>query len=795
MVFSSITLIAQKVSGLKDIDPKQSCTIVFASDNKKVFAASNEDFYNIFGTIWFIPATSGKYGRIYFGWNNIHEGLKFPQGGMNEKGLFFDAATARTVVVPNDSTKPRYEGNIALKVLEECSTVEEVIALFNRYDQGGTIGGQYLFGDQFGNSVIIEPNNFVRKNDRYQIVTNFYHSTVKPENITDIRYRLASGLFAETENISVELFRSILYATHYEDYSGSLVTTLYSYICDLKKGDIYIYHFHNFDEVVKINLQEELKKGERYQSIISLFSQESFASKRYISQRTLEMLNEITSEKGIKEAIAFLNEIKQGKYKEYRLALELSHLIAFGNENLQKGNTDEAIEIFKYAVSDYPQSINAYEKLGEAYIKTGNIDLGIENYNNAIELNPDSASAKEILDRLDKRLTEKAQEIHEKVLVIDSHVDIAGTQYSTPGQLDPGTDNPILRCDLVKMGHGIIDAVFLAVTTSEGELSKKGYENAYIESIGKFQAIRHLTELYPDRCALALSSNDVENINQSNRKAIMIGLEGGYLIGDDLTRIDKLYELGIRYITLIHNGYNQICDSSDPFDTPGYDKTTHNGLNEFGKRVVAKINQVGIICDVTHMSKESFYGLIEISRAPVIASHSNCSSLCNHIHNLDDEQIRTLAKKGGVVQITAIGNLLKPIFPEYYKEEWKIAKEIGLPLGKLWTMSEQEREVYLPKFEEFKRRWAEYAKKCDAATVKDLVDHIDHIVKIAGIDHVGIGSDFDGGGGIPGFENHGEALNITIELVRRGYSESDIQKIWGGNLLRVWKEVERVAFQ
>lgn len=795
MIISSITLIAQQISGLKDIDPKQSCTIVFASDNKEVFAASNEDFYNIFGTIWFIPADNGKYGRIYFGWNNIHEGLTFPQGGMNEKGLFFDAAVARPVVVPHDSTKPQYDGNIALKAMEECSTVEEVIALFNRYDQGGTVGGQYLFGDRFGNSVIIEPNNFLRKTGRYQLVTNFYHSSVKPGNITDIRYRLASELFSKSDNISVELFRNILYATHYEDYSGSLVTTLYSYICDLKKGDIYLYHFHNFEEVVKINIHEELKKGERSQSIISLFSQECFAAKRFISQRILGMLNEITEEKGINEAIAFLRDIKRLEYKDYLLTVELAHLIAFGNENLLKGNTDEAIEIYKYAVSEYPQSINAYEKLGEAYIKSGNIGLGIQNYNKAIELTPDSLSSKDILDRLNKGITDKAREIHERALVIDSHVDIAGTQYATPGQLDPGTDNPILRCDLVKMERGSIDAVFLAVTTSEGKLDKQDYENAYKEAMGKIQAIRRLTELYPDKCALALSSNDVENINQSNRKAIMIGLEGGYMIGDDLFNIDKLYKLGTRYISLIHNGYNQICDSYDPLDTPGYDKATHKGLSEFGKRVVAKMNQVGIICDVTHMSKESFYDLIEFSRAPVIASHSNCSSLCNHIHNLDDEQIRTLAKKGGVVQITAVGNLLKPIFPEYYKEEWKIAKEIGLPLGELWTMSEKEREVYLPKIEEFKKRWAEYAKKCDAATVKDLVDHIDHIVKIAGIDHVGIGSDFDGGGGIPGFENHSEALSITIELVRRGYSESDIRKIWGGNLLRVWKEVERVASQ
>jgi len=392
-----------------------------------------------------------------------------------------------------------------------------------------------------------------------------------------------------------------------------------------------------------------------------------------------------------------------------------------------------------------------------------------------------------------RKLIQESAAIHERAVIIDSHVDIAGVQYAAPGQLDPSIDNPILRCDLVKMERGGIDAVFLAVTTKDGKLIKQDYEKAYNEAIGKFQAIHRLTELHPDKCALALSSKEVESINQSKRKAIMIGFEGGYAIGDDLYNIDKLYGLGIRYITLIHNGYNQICDSSDPLYTPDYDKTIHNGLSDFGKNVVTRMNQVGIICDASHMSEKAFYDLIETSKAPVIASHSCCRALCDHHRNLNDDQIRALAKNGGVVQLAVVGSFLKPIFPEYYKEEWKIANEIGLPLGELRSMSEKEREAYLPKIDVFKKRWAEYAKKCDAAAVKDLVDHIDHIVKIVGVDYIGIGTDFDGGGGIPGFENHGEALNVTLELLRRGYSEIDIQKIWGGNLLRVWRQVERVA--
>lgn len=781
-------------SSVSGLDSRQSCTIIYASDSKIALAGNNEDYTNPFGTIWFIPADSEKFGRVYFGWRS--EGRNIPQGGMNDQGLFFDGATAENIVVPHDSSKPRYESNLTFKAMEECSTVEEVVKLFDRYDNGGTWNGQYLFGDRFGNSVIIEPNTIIRKNGKYQIVTNFLQSKIKPENITDKRYRIASELFEKTENISIDLIRRILNATHWEEYSGSMTVTLYSYICDLKKGDIYIYHFHNFDEVVKINLKEELKKGERFQSILSLFPYETFASKRYNAQRTVGLLLERAQEKGIggdTGAIALFREIKRGDFKSYNLSVVEGHLLACGYEYLQQGQTKEAIEIFKYAAEEYPQSATIYEGLGEAYGKAGYMDLAIQNFKKSLDLDPDRENARMMLDLLEKEIINKAREIHERAIILDSHVDIAGPQYATTKILDPGIDNPVLRCDLVKMEQGGIDGIFLAVTVKEGGLNEKEFRKGYKEAIRKFEAIHRLTRLYPDRCALALTSNDVERINGSGKKAIMTGLEGGYVIGNDLSKIEKLYNLGTRYITLVHNGYNLICNSSDSSDTLDDDNTLHNGISEFGKKVVANMNQLGIICDVSHMSEQSFYDLIEISRAPVIASHSCCRTLCDHVRNLSDNQIRALAKKGGVVQLAAVSSFLKPIFVDYYKEEWKIAKEIGLPLGELRTMSEQQRTTLLPTINEFKKRWAEYAKECNAATVKELVDHIDYIVKIAGIDHVGIGTDFDGGGGIPGFENHSESLNVTIELVRRGYSENEIGKIWGGNLLRVWREVERVA--
>jgi tetratricopeptide (TPR) repeat protein len=380
------------------LDSKQRCTIIYASDGKTALAGNNEDYKSPFGTIWFLPAEKGKFGRVYFGWQA--HGVHFPQGGMNDRGLFYDGASAENVTVPRDSSKPLYKGNLILKAMEECSTVEEVLKLFERYDV--PLGnGQFLVGDRFGNSAIIEATGaIIRKKGTYQIVTNFFQSKTKPENITDTRYRMATEMLEQSENISVDLFRRILNAVHWEEYSGSMTVTLYSYICDLKKGEIYVYHFHNFEDAVRIKLQDELKKGERSQSIVSLFPYETFAAKRYKAQRTVGLLYERALEKGVDGAIALFNEIKRGDYNSYQLSVVEGHLIALGYELLENNNTKEAIEVFKYAVSEYPGSANAYDSLGEAYVKDGNRTQAIEYYKKALELNPDLETAKQALKTL-----------------------------------------------------------------------------------------------------------------------------------------------------------------------------------------------------------------------------------------------------------------------------------------------------------------------------------------------------------------------------------------------------------
>lgn len=379
----------------------------------------------------------------------------------------------------------------------------------------------------------------------------------------------------------------------------------------------------------------------------------------------------------------------------------------------------------------------------------------------------------------DRQIMDIANVIHENALTIDTHVDIPDTNYATEA-LDPGIDNPKLKCDLVKMNKGGVDGVFLAAYVKQKERDEQGYKEAYESAMAQLEAIHRLTEkMYPDRCELATSPADVERIAKTGKKAIMICIENGFAIGKDVSKIEEFYNLGVRYITLSHNSHNDICDSCKPQEKLGDKESEHDGLSEFGREVVAEMNRLGVIADVSHISKKSLYDVVEVSRAPVIASHSGCRALWNHPRNLNDKQLKTLAKNGGVIQIVALGGFLKPDSPQREKALSDVVEQLD------------EGTIETPEF--LKKMKEIDAKYHPAADVDVFVDHIEHAVKVAGIDHVGIGSDFDGGGGIPGFNDHSEALNVTTELVRRGYSEDDIIKIWGGNFLRVWTEVEKVA--
>lgn len=378
-----------------------------------------------------------------------------------------------------------------------------------------------------------------------------------------------------------------------------------------------------------------------------------------------------------------------------------------------------------------------------------------------------------------------AQAIHARTLTLDTHVDIPFT-FATEA-VDPG-ENGEYRVDLPKMEEGGLDAVFWIVYVRQtSERNDSTHAAAHAAAMVKFDAIHRAAEvMYPDRVGLAYRADDVERIHASGRKVAAIGIENGSVIGRDLDLIDRYHELGARYITLAHGGHNDICDSSTP---RAWDETDaeHGGVSPFGERVIERMNRVGIMVDVSHISKQSMLDAVRLSESPVIASHSSVRALADHPRNLDDEQLLALRDDGGVVQIVAFSGYVKVDPPEKGAAVRALREAFSLGQGRtVDSLTTAERADYDGRLQRIQQAWP-------PANVSDLVDHIDYAVDLIGIDHVGISSDFDGGGGIDGWQDASETANVTAELVRRGYSEEEVAKLWSGNLLRVWRESESVA--
>ncbi|HSK20962.1 MAG TPA: dipeptidase [Longimicrobiales bacterium] len=386
----------------------------------------------------------------------------------------------------------------------------------------------------------------------------------------------------------------------------------------------------------------------------------------------------------------------------------------------------------------------------------------------------------------DSALLERARRIHESVITIDTHDDIPGN-YATP-EMNPCTGTR-MQVDVPKMREGGLDVAFLIVYVGQTLRTPENYERAQQQAMQKFEAIHRLTkELCPDQIGLALTADDVERIHESGRLVAAIGIENGYVIGRDISLLEKYHTLGARYMTLAHNGHNDIADSWQPSERSGDEGFEHNGLSAFGEQVVAEMNRLGIMVDVSHISKAAALHAARISRAPIIASHSSARALTSIERNMDDEMMRALAKTGGVMQTVAFAGYVKEQPPERQQAMQALRQELGIAGGRggMQNLDDATRARYQKGMAEIESRWP-------SAAVTDFVDHIDYAVKLIGVDHVGISSDFDGGGGVTGWDSAAETFNITLELVRRGYSEDDIRKLWGGNLLRVWRENERVA--
>jgi membrane dipeptidase len=386
----------------------------------------------------------------------------------------------------------------------------------------------------------------------------------------------------------------------------------------------------------------------------------------------------------------------------------------------------------------------------------------------------------------DTALVAKARAIHERVITLDTHVDIDPRNFSVgPRSYAQRLDTQV---NLPKMQEGGLDAAFFIVYVGQGPLTPEGYDKAYAQAVAKFDAIHRLTEqIAPTKIGLALTAADVRAIAASGRKVALIGVENAYPIGTDLSRIKEFHDRGGRYLSLAHNGHSQFADSNTG-ERDG--KWMHNGLSELGKRAIAEMNRVGFMIDLSHPSKQSNLQAIALSKAPVIASHSSARAVANHSRNLDDEELLAIKKNGGVVQTVAFDGYVK-IKPADSPARAAAVAEVrkAMPAGGPGEMTDEARAQFRARMAEVNRKFPPAPK----ATVADFVNHVDYLVKKIGIDHVGISSDFDGGGGVDGWNGAEETFNVTLELVRRGYTEEQIGKLWSGNLLRVMDEVQRVA--
>jgi membrane dipeptidase len=373
--------------------------------------------------------------------------------------------------------------------------------------------------------------------------------------------------------------------------------------------------------------------------------------------------------------------------------------------------------------------------------------------------------------------------IHSRLLTLDTHMD-------TPMMLmRPGWDlrarhdalTTLSQVDLPRLREGQLDAGFWVVFLQQGELTPEGLQAAAARAELIFDRIEAAVAANPEVLARANSPEEVRAVVAQGKHAVLIGVENGYALGGKLDNLKRYYDRGARYIGLLHTTHNDLGDSSTDAKPPMY-----GGLSEFGRQVVREANRLGMMVDVSHASDDVFWQVMELSSAPPIASHSSARAVYDHPRNLTDDMLRAIAERGGVVQVNSLGNYIAdlPQSPERQAALGQmgraLAAEPGPPdakLEKFWTTMGAINADYPPTL----------------ASLSDLADHVDHLVEVMGVDHVGVGADFDGGGGVAGMYDVSEIGNLTAELLRRGYSEDDLRKIWGENLLRVMTEVQALA--
>ncbi len=374
----------------------------------------------------------------------------------------------------------------------------------------------------------------------------------------------------------------------------------------------------------------------------------------------------------------------------------------------------------------------------------------------------------------------RAMAVHDAAWVADTHLDSPLRSRDpewNPDERHDSSERSGGRWDIPRMIEGGADAVFLAVYQGQGPLTEEGYANVHARAIALFDWIHRIADASPN-AELALTSADAERLHRMGKRAIFIGVENGYPIGTDLRNVEDFYNRGMRYMTLSHSGDNQICaSSSGPGDREDF------GLTDFGRQVVREMNRLGIMIDCSHISDQTFFDVIEMTTAPVIASHSGVDGINEHGRNFSDEMLLKLKENGGSIQLIPLGSFIRGN-PERERAMEKLQGEFG----DRSNLSQERMAEYRQEMNAIRQKYP-----TPPATIADYIKHIDYVVNMIGIDHVGFGSDFDGGGGVEGIYDISQLPNLTVELIRSGYSDEDIKKFWGGNLLRVLKAVEAAA--
>lgn len=377
-------------------------------------------------------------------------------------------------------------------------------------------------------------------------------------------------------------------------------------------------------------------------------------------------------------------------------------------------------------------------------------------------------------------MSPKAAKIHAKALTIDTHADVP-INMMKPGfdiAVEHDYEKDRSQIDFPRMIKGGMDGMFFAVYLGQGKRSEEATLEAKQKALAIFDKIHEAVKLNPNVAGLATTSKDAYRLQKEGKRAVFIGMENGWPIGKDIANLKQYYDLGLRYVTLSHSSNNDICDSSTDGDGP-----EHNGLSPLGEEVVKEMNRLGMMVDISHVSDSTFYDVIKLTKAPVIASHSSCRALCDVPRNMTDDMIKVLAKNGGVIQINFVpGFVKKPSQPHEMS-----LKALRLKIRQT-DLSDADKKALRDEMKAINEKY-----KSDMPTLSEAVDHIEHVIKLTSVDHVGIGMDLDGGGEVIGLTDVSQIGGITEELVKRGYSAKDIEKIWGGNIMRVLDQVEKAA--